>query len=102
MQVSRLREALSETRLRVVSPLSFVNYQNIVKLLSIDLGRCVDSWLFGERKDSVVLYVAHDNEPAERAYHRVGFGGLCGTPATELEVEDWLEVGFKNTEMGHW
>ncbi|KAG8881142.1 hypothetical protein FRB97_009838 [Tulasnella sp. 331] len=59
-------------------------------------------WLFGQRKDSVVLYVAHDNEPAERAYHRVGFGGLCGTPTAEFEVEDWLEIGFKNTERGHW
>ncbi|KAG9011317.1 hypothetical protein FRB93_003119 [Tulasnella sp. JGI-2019a] len=60
-----------------------------------------DFWLFGQRKDSVVLYVAHDNEPAERAYHRVGFGGLCGTPA-EFEVEDWLEIGFENTDRGHW
>ncbi|QRW09241.1 GNAT family acetyltransferase [Ceratobasidium sp. AG-Ba] len=51
-------------------------------------------------KESVVLYVSHEN-PAEKVYHRVGFTGLCGTPRPVV-VEDWLEIGFKGTIRGHW
>ncbi|KAG9087981.1 hypothetical protein FRC06_002277 [Ceratobasidium sp. 370] len=56
--------------------------------------------LYRDGKESVVLYVSHEN-PAEKVYHRVGFAGLCGTPRPGL-VEDWLEIGFEGTIRGHW
>ena len=59
-----------------------------------------NSWLLEEGKDSVVLYVAHDNAAAETVYHRVGFRGLMSCPAED--VEDWLELGFVGTDRGHW
>ncbi|KZS96200.1 hypothetical protein SISNIDRAFT_483585 [Sistotremastrum niveocremeum HHB9708] len=57
--------------------------------------------LLQERKKSVVLYVAHDNIAAAKVYDRVGFAGLCGKPKVD-GVHPWLEVGFHNTELGHW
>lgn len=48
----------------------------------------------------MVLFVAHDNGAAEKVYHRVGFQGLMGR--TAQDVEDWIEIGFVNTERGHW
>ncbi|KIO17348.1 hypothetical protein M407DRAFT_85086 [Tulasnella calospora MUT 4182] len=53
------------------------------------------------KKSSVVLFVAHDNLAAEKVYDRVGFQGLCGKPRPE-GVSDWVEIGFENTEIGHW
>jgi hypothetical protein len=59
----------------------------------------VGSLLYREGKESVVLYVSHDN-PAEKVYHRVGFTGLCGTPRPAA-VEDWIEVGFQVLNFVH-
>jgi predicted GNAT family acetyltransferase len=59
------------------------------------------SALLKERKDSVVLFVAHDNLAAAKVYDRVGFQGLCGKPRAE-GVDPWLEVGFQDTNLGHW
>jgi len=53
-------------------------------------------------KESVVLYVGHENS-ARRVYHRVGFVGLSGNPEERPEdVEDALELGFVGTNRGHW
>lgn len=51
-------------------------------------------------KESVVLYVSHEN-PAEKVYHRIGYVGLCGAPRPVV-VEDWIEIGFQDTIRGHW
>lgn len=48
----------------------------------------------------MVLFVAHENEPAEKVYNHVGFEGLRGRTAEG--VEDWLEIGFSGTVRGHW
>lgn len=55
-------------------------------------------------KESVVLYVAHDNKAAANVYHRVGFVGLDGSSESVKGVEPWLEIGFdrKVVELGHW
>jgi len=55
-------------------------------------------------KESVVLYVAHDNKAAAKVYHRVGFVGLDGKDCTTEDVEPWLEIGFDRdmVELGHW
>ncbi|EJD54426.1 hypothetical protein AURDEDRAFT_110076 [Auricularia subglabra TFB-10046 SS5] len=51
-------------------------------------------------RQMVVLYVGHTNSAA-RVYDRVGFVGLSGKPKVD-GVEDWLELGFANTDRGHW
>lgn len=53
-------------------------------------------------KESIVLYVGHEN-PAAKVYKRVGFAGLLGAPPVK-GVDSWLEVGFdpKCVVMGHW
>ncbi|OJT08416.1 hypothetical protein TRAPUB_599 [Trametes pubescens] len=56
--------------------------------------------LFEVGKESVVLYVGHENS-AQRVYDRVGFAGLCGKDKPEA-VEDSLELGFVGTDRGHW
>lgn len=56
--------------------------------------------LFDCGKDSVVLYVGHENS-AQRVYDRVGFAGLCGKDKPD-GVEDSVELGFIGTERGHW
>jgi ribosomal protein S18 acetylase RimI-like enzyme len=55
-------------------------------------------------KESVVLYVAHDNKAAAKVYHRVGFVGLGEKGPSIDGVEPWLEVGFDRNvvELGHW
>ena len=45
--------------------------------------------LFDCGKDSVVLYVGHENS-AQRVYDRVGFAGLCGKDKPD-GVEDSVE-----------
>jgi len=55
-----------------------------------------------ENKQEVVLYVAHDNKGAVKAYHRVGFVGLSDTEPVPAEVENWIEIGFSDTDKGHW
>ncbi|KAH7923248.1 hypothetical protein BV22DRAFT_1130802 [Leucogyrophana mollusca] len=64
------------------------------------LVRYVTRRLFDCGKDTVVLYVGHENS-AQRVYDRVGFVGLCGKDKPE-GVEDSLELGFTGTERGHW
>jgi len=53
-----------------------------------------------DKKSSIVLYVGHALD-AVRVYDRVGFTGLCGNSRAD-GVEDWLEIGFEETEVGHW
>lgn len=62
--------------------------------------RVCEFWLKEAGRQYVVLFVAHDNEPAEKVYNHVGFEGLRGRTAEG--VEDWLEIGFSGTERGHW
>jgi len=54
-------------------------------------------------KESVVLYVAHNNNAA-KVYHRVGFVGLDEKDCSVEGVEPWLEVGFDRNfvKLGHW
>lgn len=59
------------------------------------------SALFTLNKKWVVLYVAHNNPAAAKVYDKVGFVGLCGKPRVE-GVDDWIEIGCQNTELGHW
>ncbi|KAG9010300.1 hypothetical protein FRB94_010650 [Tulasnella sp. JGI-2019a] len=66
------------------------------------LVRYVCQVLLGEMgKREVVLFVAHDNKAAEKVYDRVGFQGLWGKPRPE-GVNDWVEIGFEEAEVGHW
>ncbi|KAG9025684.1 hypothetical protein FRB95_009901 [Tulasnella sp. JGI-2019a] len=58
--------------------------------------------LYDEQKTSVVLYVALGNIPAEKVYHNVGFSGLMGTPRDVETDDEWLELGFEKTDLGHW
>ncbi|KAJ7286986.1 hypothetical protein C8J57DRAFT_1495468 [Mycena rebaudengoi] len=53
-------------------------------------------------KESVALFVAHDNPAATNVYHRVGFLGLQGG-APVNGVDSWLEIGLDRTkiELGH-
>ncbi|KAG6910442.1 hypothetical protein DXG01_010797 [Tephrocybe rancida] len=55
-------------------------------------------------KESVVLYVAHDNIAANVVYDRVGFAGLAKGGPKVAGVEPWLEFGFdrKKVVLGHW
>ncbi|KAI0348354.1 hypothetical protein BDW22DRAFT_79618 [Trametopsis cervina] len=55
-------------------------------------------------KDSVVLYVAHENPAAAKVYHRVGFLGLGPETEPVDGVDDWLELGFDRSRvvLGHW
>lgn len=58
--------------------------------------------LLDHGKESVTLYVGHENS-ARRVYHRVGFVGLSGKLEDRPEdVEDALELGFVGTNRGHW
>jgi hypothetical protein len=56
--------------------------------------------LFKSGKDSVVLYVSHGSA-ALRVYDRVGFAGLVKKDKPD-GVEDALELGFTETDRGHW
>jgi len=64
------------------------------------LVRYVTRRLFDCGKESVVLYVGHENT-AQRVYDRVGFVGLCGNDKPE-GVEDSLELGFVGVQRGYW
>ncbi|KAJ7188934.1 hypothetical protein C8R46DRAFT_1157739 [Mycena filopes] len=54
-------------------------------------------------KQSVALFVAHDNPAATKVYDRVGFLGLNGGAPVE-GVDSWLEIGLDRSkiELGHW
>ncbi|KAJ4470817.1 acyl-CoA N-acyltransferase [Lentinula aciculospora] len=69
------------------------------------LVRQVCKHLLYNGKHSVALYVAHNNKPASRVYHNVGFVGLRPTNDIPIEgVERWSEIGFDQSkvELGHW
>ncbi|KAJ3521366.1 hypothetical protein NM688_g9025 [Phlebia brevispora] len=55
-------------------------------------------------KDSVVLYVAHNNPAAAKVYNRVGFVGIGPESESVEGVDSWLELGFdrKQVQLGHW
>ncbi|KAG6849398.1 hypothetical protein H0H93_008755 [Arthromyces matolae] len=55
-------------------------------------------------KESVVLYVAHDNIAANIVYNRVGFIGLAPNASKAEVVDRWLEIGFDREKivLGHW
>ncbi|EPT04036.1 hypothetical protein FOMPIDRAFT_1141500 [Fomitopsis schrenkii] len=55
-------------------------------------------------KESIILYVAHNNPTAAKVYHRVGFVGLSEDEEPVEGVDSWLELGFdqKKVELGHW
>ncbi|KAG6814129.1 hypothetical protein H0H92_002124 [Tricholoma furcatifolium] len=57
-----------------------------------------------KRKDSVVLYVAHNNPAASKVYNRVGFVGLDKSSLHVDGVDSWLELGFERdfVTLGHW
>lgn len=57
-----------------------------------------------QSKESVVLYVAHNNPTAAKVYHRVGFVGLSQDDCSLEGVDAWLELGFdqENVDLGHW
>ncbi|KXN88789.1 hypothetical protein AN958_06658 [Leucoagaricus sp. SymC.cos] len=56
-------------------------------------------------KESVVLYVGHNN-PARKVYQRVGFTGPNGETLSDdpTNAGHWLELGFdqKRVELGLW
>ncbi|KAG6830433.1 hypothetical protein H0H92_000736 [Tricholoma furcatifolium] len=56
-----------------------------------------------DRKESVVLYVAHDNKAANVVYDRVGFRGLSPNEPKVEGVDSWLELGFDREKvvLGH-
>jgi len=55
-----------------------------------------------EKKQELVLYVYRGNVAAEKVYHSLGFGGLFGEePDSDLDP-DWIEIGFHDTDLGHW
>lgn len=56
-----------------------------------------------EGKEYVTLYVGH-TLAAKRVYDRLGFVGLSSDPNAKSvdAVDDWLEIGFANTTLGHW
>lgn len=57
-----------------------------------------------QSKESVVLYVAHNNPAAAKVYDRVGFVGLSSRNGPIEGVDSWLELGFDRhlVELGHW
>ncbi|KIK62235.1 hypothetical protein GYMLUDRAFT_42181 [Collybiopsis luxurians FD-317 M1] len=69
------------------------------------LVRQVCKSLLNSGKQAVALYVAHDNGPATKVYHNVGFVGLGEADTQPIEgVERWTEIGFdrKKVQLGHW
>ena len=65
--------------------------------------RVCDGLLTTGGKESVALYVAHDNNAANRVYRSVGFAGL-GKGERVVGVDRWLEIGFDQMRvtLGHW
>jgi hypothetical protein len=55
-------------------------------------------------KDTVSLFVAHDNPGAAHVYSRVGFVGLNPREGSVPGVDDWTEIGFDRNVvcLGHW
>lgn len=83
------------------APFEFLlSIEELIK--TIDVMSSKNSLLHKERKQSVLLYVALGNSPAERAYKSVGFGGLLGDAQDSNLDTEWLELGFDGTDLGHW
>jgi predicted GNAT family acetyltransferase len=63
----------------------------------------LEDLLYKDGKEYVVLYVGHTLE-AKRVYDRLGFAGLSSDPNSKAvdAVDDWVEIGFANTTLGHW
>ncbi|KAJ7496685.1 hypothetical protein FB451DRAFT_1208378 [Mycena latifolia] len=55
-------------------------------------------------KQSIALYVAHNNPGAIHVYAKVGFLGLVDGAAPVEGVDSWLELGLDRSkiELGHW
>jgi hypothetical protein len=55
-------------------------------------------------KESVILFVAHNNLAANKVYRHVGFAGLDPDAGPVEGVSSWLEIGFDRNwvELGHW
>lgn len=55
-------------------------------------------------KESVMLYVAHNNPAAAKVYHRVGFAGLTQDSPRSEGVDSWVELGLDQMKvrLGHW
>ncbi|KAF5357429.1 hypothetical protein D9757_013330 [Collybiopsis confluens] len=69
------------------------------------LMRQVCKHLLNSGKQAVALYVAHNNVPATKVYHNVGFVGLGEADNQPIEgVERWSEIGFdrNRVQLGHW
>jgi len=66
--------------------------------------RVTDELLNVAHMQRAVLFVAHNNEPASRVYHRVGYKGLFAEEGSTPLVESWLELGFdrQRVDLGHW
>ncbi|KAI0639663.1 hypothetical protein C8Q77DRAFT_1152625 [Trametes polyzona] len=56
------------------------------------------------QKESVVLYVAHNNPAARKVYERVGFLGFGGLAGGAGAADSWKELGFDRgmVQLGHW
>ncbi|KAF9012667.1 hypothetical protein BDQ17DRAFT_1191433, partial [Cyathus striatus] len=55
-------------------------------------------------KQTVALYVAHNNPAAIGVYHRCGFAGLAKDSQPVEGVDGWIEIGFDRSKitLGHW
>ncbi|KAG8962937.1 hypothetical protein FRC03_003607 [Tulasnella sp. 419] len=58
--------------------------------------------LVDEKKSQIALYVAIGNTAAESTYHACGFSGLFGNPPEKDRDAEWLEIGFHDSDLGHW
>ncbi|XP_006461377.1 hypothetical protein AGABI2DRAFT_185635 [Agaricus bisporus var. bisporus H97] len=67
------------------------------------LVREVTKFLLGT-KETVSLFVAHDNPGAAHVYSRVGFVGLNPQEGSVPGVDNWTEIGFDRNavRLGHW
>ncbi|KAJ3002380.1 hypothetical protein NUW54_g5877 [Trametes sanguinea] len=56
-----------------------------------------------QEKESIVLYVAHNNHAAEKVYRRVGFADHSSS-RDDLLADSWKELGFDRevAQLGHW
>ncbi|KAF9254830.1 hypothetical protein L218DRAFT_938225 [Marasmius fiardii PR-910] len=66
--------------------------------------RVTEHLLYSMNKNSVALYVAHDNGAASRFYHNVGFVGLDESDRAGHLATSWKEIGFdrREVDLGHW
>ncbi|OSC99456.1 hypothetical protein PYCCODRAFT_1373154 [Trametes coccinea BRFM310] len=57
-----------------------------------------------QEKESVVLYVAHNNQAAEKVYRRVKFVAHSSARDESELADSWKELGFDRevVQLGHW